>query len=518
MKFKKLSLFLGLVTSFSMCAPFAATPVSADNETPIYEDGFEAETISGWSILGGVGTMLLDATNSHSGSACLSTSDRAQPFNGPSITISKFIDTEETYRFTGWIYQNSSQTESINCTLRFSDSVNVDSYVGVATIEAAPGEWTYFEGTVDTPEDISSTLLYFECQNTDLDFSIDDIQIFGNAPAAAAEEADKEAVQTETVDKYVFDFEGGFDEWISRGDTRLIRTDEQQNSGNYSMLSTNRNKIWNGPAVPVDGIQRETEYTYEASVLYTDKKADESHEFLLQLQYSYNGSETYAFISSAEAQKNVWTKISGVYTVPEGATNVMLYLQTANLPEDADPESVTPTDLVSFYVDDISAIRSDLVGKTDFSQIMNNMSTTTLLFIIGAVVLLAVLIIVIFRLRSNSSEEPSTESSAESTEGIDEVISVLDGGAEKAESTEKTEENEKSEEKAEEKSDKTTSETKSETAPKKKKNKNKNRNNADETLRKKISDVETFSYDDPDAATASDNESSESPDSPFDGF
>ena len=521
MKLRKLSLFLGLAASLTLTAPYISATAGAEEETPIFADDFEEETISGWGILGGVGTMAVDTSRKQSGNSSLNITGREHSFNGPSISLDYYVEADETYRFTGWVYHESSETETINCTLRFSDSVNVDSYMGVAAIEAQPGEWTYFEGTVATPDDLSSTLLYFESSNETLEYNIDDIRLYGKTPDAPANiegPTDKE----NAAEKYIFDFEGGFDEWVSRGDTRLIRTDEQQLSGNYSMLSTNRVKVWNGPSVSVDGIQREVEYTYEANVLYTDKKADDSHEFLLQLQYSYNGNETYAFIASTEAQKNVWSKISGVYTVPAGATNVMLYLQTANLPDGADPESATQTDLVSFYVDDISAIRSDLVGKTDLKEMFDNMSTTTLLLIIAAVVVIAVLIVVIARLKSNGAAE-ETENTSESSEGIESVISVLDGTAEAE--TEKEEKKETEAEPAAEKEAETenkdskaeeniTSEAKPEKSGKKK-NKKKT---AEDKRSEEVFSIETFSYEDPDAATASNDESSVSPDSPFDGF
>ncbi len=549
MKFRKLSLILGLLTPLAMCVSAVPASVSADENDPIFADDFESETISGWGVLGGIGELSVSQATSQSGNSCLRIEGRQQPFNGPSITLDHYIENLETYRFTGWVYSESDEEAVINCTLRFSDSVNVDTYAGLATIVAEPKTWTYFEGVIETPEDLSSTLLYFESQNTDLNFCIDDIRIYGKSPEAA--DAGGQGENTETVDKYFFDFENGFDEWISRGDTRLIRTDEQHYNGNYSMLSTNRLKVWNGPAVSVDGIQRETEYTYEAHVLYTDKKADDSHEFLLQLQYSYNGNETYAFISSVEAQKNVWTKVSGVYTVPEGATNVTLYLQTQNLEEGVPAEAATPTDLVSFYVDDISAIRSDLVGKSDFSLsgLLSDSKVSTILIIAGAALLLFVIIALI--VRSASSGRSDENGSAENAEGVNDVLDVLDGkipaAAAEAENKEsksekKAEEPAKEEKKAADEKPSQSSgknkkskssenqEKKSESAEKKpaeeknteakKSEEKKSDSSSDKSEERKddIFGIETFSYEDPDAATAASVEGSSETDSPFDGF
>ena len=266
MKRTRLSLLLGLASSVALSAvsfpavvnaegeeddAAAAVPVVDISGEPIYSDDFESDVINGWSSLGGVAEISLDTSDGHESSTSLKITGREVSWHGPSVLLDDYFENEEAYRLTGWVKVDPKASEDmvINCTLRFSDSVNVDSYVGVSNIVAKPGEWTYFDGTVETPEDLSSTLLYFECQqDPNLEFSIDDIKIYGKAPEAAPENA-AESSKKAGVDKYEFDFENGFEEWVSRGDTRLIRTDEKQNNGNYSMLSTNRTKCWNGPSV-----------------------------------------------------------------------------------------------------------------------------------------------------------------------------------------------------------------------------------------------------------------------------
>ncbi len=571
MKLKSLSLLLGLTTSLAMCATSlpaavsadeeedsAAVPVVDDSNGPIFSDDFESDVISGWSSLGGVAEISLDTSNGHDSNSSLKTSGRQISWHGPSIVLDQYFENLEAYRISGWVYHESSSPETINCTLRFSDSVNVDSYVGVASFEAIPNEWTYFEGVVETPEDLSSTLLYFEAPNAELEFNVDDIQVFGKAPETAPVQ-NAGNTKKDGVEKYEFDFEAGFDEWVSRGDTRLIRTDEYKCSGNYSMLSTNRTRCWNGPSVSIDGIARGVEYTFEANVLYTDKKADDSHTFLLECQYSYNGTENYSRISDAEVQKGAWTKISGTYTIPEGATNVTLYVQTANLPEDAPANSESLTDLVSFYVDDIKAVRSDIANTPEIVSTIKNMDTSTLLLIIGGVILLIVLIAVIIKVSlSGPKDDDDEESNGETTESnVNNVISALDNKpaapavkpaetpekpkapeakkpetkkeeskkAETKKSEEKKEEVKKAEEKKAEpseeaKKDETAAEenkpANSSNSGSGKKHSKKKKNSNEESREKEVFGIETFSYDDPDSATASDDDPNN--DSPFDGF
>jgi len=579
MKRTRLSLLLGLASSIALSAvsfpavvnaegeeddAAAAVPVVDISGEPILSDDFESDVINGWSSLGGVAEISLDTSDGHESSTSLKITGREVSWHGPSLLLDDYFENEEAYRITGWVKIDPKASEDmvINCTLRFSDSVNVDSYVGVSNIVAKPGEWTYFDGTVETPEDLSSTLLYFECQqDPTLEFSIDDIKIYGKAPEAAAENA-ADSSKKSGAEKYEFDFENGFEEWVSRGDTRLIRTDEKQNSGNYSMLSTNRTRCWNGPSVSIDGIARDVEYNYEASVLYTDKKADDTHTFLLECQYSYNGTENYSRIADAEVTKGEWTRLAGSFTVPEGASNVMLYVQTANLPEDAPEDSETLTDLVSFYVDDIKAVRSDIANTPEIINTIKTMDSTTLLLIIAGVIGLIILLVVIIRVifaGSNSDDEESTAS--DKSEGINDVMNSLESensgkkAPEEKKEASKPEDKKPAEKKAEKKAEKepekkaekeeedkkpeeTVSLKKEEVTEKKpaeenkpasnggnnnnnnggKKKHKKSKNSKEESREKEVFGIETFSYDDPDAATAADDDSAHNPDSPFDGF
>lgn len=408
----------GVILSLILSVPCTAgaeteDSVVSDELSVIYSDDFELETINGWSVLGGVGTMSIDTSRKQSGSSSLNITGRTQTFNGPSISLDKIFESEETYRIEGWVYHESSKTETINCTLKYADSVNVSSYEGIAVIEAPPSSWVHFEGTVETPEDLASTILYFESPNETLEYNIDNISIYGKAPENAVS-GGKSQENPDVVSSYKFDFESGFGDWIQRGDTRIIRSNEQQCTGEYSILSTNREKSWNGPTVSIDGVERGVEYTYEASVLYTEKKADDSHLFMLQVQYSYNGSEVYDLIGSAEVQKNVWTKIKGTLVIPEGAANVMLYVQTDNVEDGATP---TLTDLVSFYIDDVSAIRSDLVNPKK--------NIVPVLVIAGIIAALIILIVIIVKSLSQGSDE-TNEEEKEEFDSVSKVINSLE--------------------------------------------------------------------------------------------
>lgn len=515
MNFKKL--IPGIILALSLSLPYtvtAETDNTVPDDTPVYADDFELETINGWSVLGGVGTMSIDTSRKHSGNSSLNITGRANTFNGPSISLDKFFESEETYRIEGWVYHESSKKETINCTLKYADSVNVNTYEGIAVIEAPPSSWVHFEGTVETPEDLTSTLLYFESPDASLDYNIDDIAIYGKAPENAVSGDQK---GSDIVSSYKFDFESGFGDWIQRGDTRIIRSNEQQCTGDYSILSTNREKSWNGPTVSIDGIERGVEYTYEANVLYTEKKADDSHLFMLQVQYSYDGNEVYELIESAEVQKNVWTKIKGTLVIPEGAANVMLYVQTDNVEDGVTP---TLTDLVSFYIDDVSAIRSDLVNPKK--------NIVPVLILAGIIAALVILVVIIVKSLSQSSDE-TNEEEKEELDSVSKVINSIennkpvltaDSGTKTPDNTAETKNESKSagsKDSSSENKEKVSVTEKSNTTEKSAEKPEKSESPvSDDSRARDIFNIETFSYDE--GNTQYDENSDDPLENPFEGF
>lgn len=521
MNFKKI--ISGVILSLILSVPCTAATeaedsVVSDESSLIYSDDFELETINGWSVLGGVGTMSIDTSRKQSGSSSLNITGRANSFNGPSISLNRIMEAEETYRFEGWLYHESTKTETFNCTLKFSDSVNVDSYTGVAVIEAPPSTWVHFEGSVDTPEDLYTTLLYFESPDSTVDFNIDNIKIYGKTPEGAESAKRKNNKSGNSVSSYKFDFESGFGEWISRGDdTRIIRTNEQSCTGEYSILSTNRQKSWNGPTVLIDGVERGKEYTYEANVLYTEKKADDSHLFMLQVQYSYNGNEVYELIESAEVTKNTWTKISGTHVIPEGASNVMLYVQTDNVEDDA---TLTFTDLVSFYIDDVSAIRSDLVNPKK--------NIVLVLILAGIIAALVILVVIIVKSLSQSSDE-TNEEEKEELDSVSKVINSIennkpvltaDSGTKTPDNTAETKNESKSagsKDSSSENKEKVSVTEKSNTTEKSAEKPEKSESPvSDDSRARDIFNIETFSYDE---GNKQYDENSDDPlENPFEGF
>ncbi|MCQ2192306.1 MAG: endo-1,4-beta-xylanase [Paludibacteraceae bacterium] len=70
----------------------------------------------------------------------------------------------------------------------------------------------------------------------------------------------------------------------------------------------------------------------------------ESNPFEICFQYVKDEETVYNTLNRVEVPSKTWTKLSGLVEIPEGATDVRLYLQTQDNGNDAD--------LIDFYIDD----------------------------------------------------------------------------------------------------------------------------------------------------------------------
>ena len=340
---------LSLISAFAILILILLCPphISAETKCLINSD-FETG-VDAWTSMGG-GVLSIDYNNSYSGKNSLAVTERSLYWHGPSLNISSTVTPGNEYISKGWLYNKSDSTQSIVMSVKLLNSNGTTTFNNIALVDVPPLEWTEVTGKLFIPEDTVSTVVYFESSNSILDFNLDDYTLTGEPVERSTETA-----KSEEKNEFSFDFENDFENWFARGEIRVIRTDDYSSSGKYSLYSTDRNLIWNGPIVNIDTIKRCTRYTYSAYVMYNGEEYDDSHTFLLQLQYDIEGNTKYEIIASKKIQKNSWSKISGNYTLPENAKNVYLYIQTenANLP--------TSNDLMSFYIDNIHIMDSTIV-------------------------------------------------------------------------------------------------------------------------------------------------------------
>ena len=143
------------------------------------------------------------------------------------------------------------------------------------------------------------------------------------------------------------DFEGSGTSWTSRGDSvELLMSGDMKHGGSKALAVTGRTASWNGIQNTSSEIKAGSSYSLSSYVGYNNS-AYSSAGFTFGVQYDLNGTTNYDNIADATASSGKWAELSGDFTVPAGAENISLYIQTAYAEND------TAADLIDFFVDDI---------------------------------------------------------------------------------------------------------------------------------------------------------------------
>ncbi len=372
----------------------------------LFQDSFE-NGIGNWSSIFSAELNTSD-THYHSGANSLVCSNRMINFNGPLLNLSQYITKECAYYFSVYVYHESSQTETLKFTLSYTDSVGEKTYVDIDTQEVPPGEWVELGRAIQFPEndEVSFPFIYVESANEFVDdIYIDDVTIKGEPPADS---------ETDLVPglKKVFDFEEDNNSWSTRGQSRIIRTDDPSHSGSYSICCSEREGGWDGVVKDLDTIRRNENYLISAHVFYDDIEGeepfDDEHLFSLSAEYKENGKTFYTHIATEKVKKGEWKKITGKFQFTDSMYAIKLYIET-NKPEeiekeqlaDEDPERAesiivpedTPSDRMEYYLDDVSLL-NESKAKT---------INTLIILLIALFIISTTVIIIILRKRSGAS-------------------------------------------------------------------------------------------------------------------
>lgn len=125
-------------------------------------------------------------------------------------------------------------------------------------------------------------------------------------------------------------FEGDLDGWSSRGDAEVSTSGRTAYVGKEALLVQNRTAAWNGAARnlnPKAFVAGKT-YSFSTNVQYFD--GDATDTFYFKLQYTdANGDTQYDTIAEGTAIQGEWMQLANKnYKIPEGATNLQIYVET----------------------------------------------------------------------------------------------------------------------------------------------------------------------------------------------
>ncbi len=143
-------------------------------------------------------------------------------------------------------------------------------------------------------------------------------------------------------------FEKSGTDWKARGNSvKLGLTSDMAHSGDKSLYITGRQNSWNGASCASSELKAGHTYNVSAYAAYKDDAYD-SEGFTIGLLYNDTSGKThYDDIVDASAKSGEWAKLDKDFTVPSGASDIALYIQTTYTEND------TAKDRVSFFVDDV---------------------------------------------------------------------------------------------------------------------------------------------------------------------
>jgi len=144
------------------------------------------------------------------------------------------------------------------------------------------------------------------------------------------------------VKKTVFDFEDNTNQgWAGRSSSNVVTvSDEQAQSGRYSLKTTNRTSTWHGPAVGVtDKIAPGTKYEISAYVRLLNPPSTPS-TVKLTMQQTVDGVTSYVGVASEQVSSTDWVQLKGTYTLNDDASGLSLYVESSNATE-------------SYYIDNV---------------------------------------------------------------------------------------------------------------------------------------------------------------------
>ena len=136
-------------------------------------------------------------------------------------------------------------------------------------------------------------------------------------------------------------FSDGTDDWESRGAATLALDKESYYSAGSSLKVSGREDNWQGAAISLPSdFKAGGTYSFSAGVM---QASGSSQAVKMTLQYDLNGETNYDMVAEADAADKTWTKLENTaYTIPDGATDLLLYVEL-------------PDSLADYYLDDVVA-------------------------------------------------------------------------------------------------------------------------------------------------------------------
>ena len=156
-------------------------------------------------------------------------------------------------------------------------------------------------------------------------------------------------------------FESGYGAWKGVGSSLSLST-EQAHSGGTSLYCYDRTANWGAPRCSLTGIVAAGQ-SYEISASAMFEGSGQQNMAIKMIYTDTSGTDHYEQVAAAQATAGQWVEMKGNYTIPSGATGMILYVEMPNANTDQ-----------TYYIDDVvikgekTEIKLDDKFESDFED------------------------------------------------------------------------------------------------------------------------------------------------------
>jgi endo-1,4-beta-xylanase len=282
------------------------------------EDG-----IAPWRTQGGA--MITQASEqSHNGENSLLVTGRTANWNGPVMDLPP-LSTGRVYKGSVWVrLASGTPATQLNFTLKRTVVGGAEEYIQLGSAQVTASDWVELTGSFThvATGTLQEHFLYIESipEGAAASFYVDDLEL------AISQNALLNG-----------DFESGTGGWFALGAAEpteppvptvtIERSNAQMFSGSYSLLVSNREQQWHGPATNLN-LTADNVYNVNCRVRLTAGTADTNA--IITIKTTEDGEADYAQVDAEPATADGWTELSGVFIYdPTGiVTELLMYVHT----------------------------------------------------------------------------------------------------------------------------------------------------------------------------------------------
>ena len=337
MKKRLLALIVTLVFIISLFNPIFTTPLTnvakaQSNQTNLKFD-FENGT-QGWGARGVSTTIATVYEQAYEGSYSLKVSGRSSTWDGAVVDITSSISANVTYTVSLFVRHSDVKPQRFSVYVYVKDNTG-EKYIQVADKVVMPNFWKQLFGkfTITTSNPIQKVeLLVCVPSNKSLGFYLDNVVVTSAQPASSG------VVKSCT-------FESGSTEgFVQRGSASLTVVDGvYYHSPTKALYVTGRTATWQGAQIDMTSLlEKGKDYQFSIWV-YQNSGSDQKITLTMQRK-NEDGTTSYDSIKYQHTvPSGTWTEVTGSYTVPQTATQLIFYVESPNINFD-------------FYLDDFTVI------------------------------------------------------------------------------------------------------------------------------------------------------------------